>query len=1135
MSDSDCPSFEGSRLNELNDDSNSKCNNSQYDLSVNLASIKERILSDKILRNGSLTEVEDETVKQLMDYGDLVEGEMKDNTGNFSTNMNPVSNIFLADFAEESNKAEGISTHTEDCNGSELPMEMPTFESSVRNSLPSQMAEKSERKWYHSFDRIGHSDTHSDSMNSIVSYDPQKAEIDVEFVDHFSLGVPSGKVRFRNRRVRIYGEGEEQFIIEDRVVKPNEVLSPKESDLYPEGKIKARDNSYQKPKHVITVRKLSNASFSLRMFRVAYTLVAALVYGFLWVFSFQAISYLFLNIVGQQGNANFEIQFAGALMSIPVFLYGLASIMAVGGSFVIDTWQGSPFFRRVVSVSTVAMEWMCFMIFLGIPGLTIVSTLFANNDDWWQVTAGVWVACVFFWMLVFGVAVVVREVATCFTLVLWNSELLKEEAQLMNAPILARPIKIAKFAILLSQTQFYSGVREEQYLVQGYDEPPRGGYSMSSDHTPEKTNRGIYTRFTEIACSLRLFKKLDKPRRQYTVEEVRDVMPFLTAQNWSLERMSFQNKRAQNIVVVKGGPSALRPGQVQSSLLYGIVTTMLLTLAMASLLCWFTFGTGLIILLVLLFFWNQLQNVLAVVKTYLMYRTMNKPRDSADEELGENHQNDSTDVAFFQLWERVRITEPAPWFCLIMFGFELMVLFLFPLLSLFIAGNYRVGSVFVVLGVTSWLRMYFNASSVLTELGSLSNLTVLPPEKDKGKSGSDKKQDRFICIGGSRIGKSTEERLVKRKAGISQVMGSVSRNRHVHRWMFILGVWMFAVAYLLVLAYTSDDFDYKVKGVYFVSDFYYPSQPTLAYPTCQLGKGFSLPGSDATALSDYSFLSTMGYAGPSEAKPLLDQWFGPGQINDEYELVSQYRQERNTTSAPVSYKLFSFPNSPGYGIVSIRGSESLWDWVVNVDLWSGAGLAQIVRSIMPLGWMWDPILDNLVHVVNKLESDNLKKLAYYTHTTKFVEALQGGYGNGKFTTVRVTGVSMGGGIAIITGSQSGAATVAFSGPNAMLSRHNFDPPLTPEQINTRTFNVIPDRDIIARLDDHGKLYQRIQCRAEQNSLLGCHSMWRTLCEIQYQCGTNGRPIMCWCVSKYGYPEPIQNGTRTFAQACEGYL
>ena len=58
------------------------------------------------------------------------------------------------------------------------------------------------------------------------------------------------------------------------------------------------------------------------------------------------------------------------------------------------------------------------------------------------------------------------------------------------------------------------------------------------------------------------------------------------------------------------------------------------------------------------------------------------------------------------------------------------------------------------------------------------------------------------------------------------------------------------------------------------------------------------------------------------------------------------------------------------------------------------------------------------------------------------------------------------------------------------------------------------------------------CIAPNNDLFGCHSMWRSICELSYRCGSHSRPVACRCVEELGYPEPIQNGTRSFAQACQ---
>lgn len=97
----------------------------------------------------------------------------------------------------------------------------------------------------------------------------------------------------------------------------------------------------------------------------------------------------------------------------------------------------------------------------------------------------------------------------------------------------------------------------------------------------------------------------------------------------------------------------------------------------------------------------------------------------------------------------------------------------------------------------------------------------------------------------------------------------------------------------------------------------------------------------------------------------------------------------------------------------------------------------------------------------------------------------------------------------------------------MLSRKSFEPPLTVEQLDKRVINIIPDRDIVPRIDDPGNLFQKIECRAPMNSVIGCHDRLRTFCEYDFSCGSQGRPFLCLCATEYSYPEPIKSGPGPF--------
>ena len=83
-----------------------------------------------------------------------------------------------------------------------------------------------------------------------------------------------------------------------------------------------------------------------------------------------------------------------------------------------------------------------------------------------------------------------------------------------------------------------------------------------------------------------------------------------------------------------------------------------------------------------------------------------------------------------------------------------------------------------------------------------------------------------------------------------------------------------------------------------------------------------------------------------------------------------------------------------------------WDFLVDVQLWSSAALAQVVAALIPFGWIWDPVLDDLVNVVHWVESEYIREVSYYRQISNFINALlEQNYTSGdkSFHTLRVTG------------------------------------------------------------------------------------------------------------------------------------
>jgi lipase ATG15 len=303
----------------------------------------------------------------------------------------------------------------------------------------------------------------------------------------------------------------------------------------------------------------------------------------------------------------------------------------------------------------------------------------------------------------------------------------------------------------------------------------------------------------------------------------------------------------------------------------------------------------------------------------------------------------------------------------------------------------------------------------------------------------------------------------------------------------------------------------------------------MRYPTCTLSRlkgGFS---ANSTML-DFAWLSRAAYTADSETQSSLDIWFqnSPG-VTDLQDMVDEFRsREDPNNEIAVKFKAVSIPG-PEEGqttaIILIRGTKNQFDVLADVQLWSGAALLQVLRGVLPMGGIWSEIFPDLVSWINWVASTAIQKVAFYKLTTKFAEELKA---NDGFDYVQVTGHSLGGGLSLITGAQAKIPAIGISAPNALISGKSYDPPITRKDINDYGFNIIPEHDIVPKLDDVGRNWQEIGCTAELSTSGGsCHMPIRSLCEIQYTCGSGNRPVICECVTKYGYPEPVSlNGEQS---------
>jgi lipase ATG15 len=926
--------------------------------------------------------------------------------------------------------------------------------------------------------------------------------------DHFTLPSQSSTIRFRSSVIRVFPNNSSQFVLETHTTN--------------EGESKT------------SMRRMHDSSAGSTVLRGSYTLITIFFSGTVAVFAISFIFFLVTDLTIAAGYTSIQsitpVTAAGVFLALPVVVYGLASGLVVAGSFISDTWQGNPLMKRYCfsASSEVLFEWTLFIAYLGLPIMVVCVCLLSVTPNWWEISLLTWFASVAALFVIYAFTIAYFETRVCLTLV----STLGEEDQSNWKTFLQ--------CIVLHQTAVYAGYKRITCFCKGTTHiHSSDGGDILRDTYHER--RALYTRWTMWSFIStpntwrQLHHVLEEPFRLTPIAEIQGVRTVFSATSWNLEKV-YCRPREDRLVAVVRGPDAMSIPQLRSSLACALVAKVLGLLLCVSILVYIEAGTNVILIFsaVALVF-GLIPSVLQSTRLYKLFRSLaaniragadTEEKDTSERGLSnadvegvaeaketEEQPTDNpldSDVIYL-VSDKFRVTKPRLFLSWAIFAVEVGFLFVWPISSLYQLGNIVIATMFLCMAIFSFLRRYVNPATALQEVGSI-----------------------------KKAHKKDDQQDWRREARTSSILDDVTINRARHHWIVALALIVISflvLCFLTIVASNNtsadsrdavpDPNDFAEQPGTYLYDFEYLPNKELSYPSCTIGTDF-LPYSSISQLIDFSFLALMGYKSTSVTQLDLDSWFGAGNATDMVDVVQGFRNVTNTLESPVSYKLIKFKDG-GPAVVTIRGTAEIWDLFADAQLWSTAALMQVLRISVPFGGTWTPIMDELIRAVAFLQSGTLGKIAFYKETTAFVEFLEqlpeidGG--------IMVTGHSLGGGLAMITGAQTGVPSVGISGPNALLSRKAFEPQLSEDAINRYTFNVIPDRDLVARVDDVARLKQNIKCTAPMNSLLGCHDSERTLCELMVSCGSQSRPPICKCAQDFGYPEPTPTGSRTFAEAC----
>lgn len=120
----------------------------------------------------------------------------------------------------------------------------------------------------------------------------------------------------------------------------------------------------------ILMRIVNDRSYAFGFLRAAYTLMAVTMGGFLFILGVNLLLYVFIDLATRLGvtdNGDLEVvNFLGALLSVPIYVYSLAMGMTLCGAFVRDTYYGHPFLRSF-GMGIATTDWIAFTICSNVP------------------------------------------------------------------------------------------------------------------------------------------------------------------------------------------------------------------------------------------------------------------------------------------------------------------------------------------------------------------------------------------------------------------------------------------------------------------------------------------------------------------------------------------------------------------------------------------------------------------------------------------------------------------------------------------------------------------------------------------------------------------------------------------------
>eukprot|EP01084_Bolivina_argentea_P060889 111230_1 len=289
------------------------------------------------------------------------------------------------------------------------------------------------------------------------------------------------------------------------------------------------------------------------------------------------------------------------------------------------------------------------------------------------------------------------------------------------------------------------------------------------------------------------------------------------------------------------------------------------------------------------------------------------------------------------------------------------------------------------------------------------------------------------------------------------------------------------------------------------------SLPT--YPICDM----VLRNNQYLTAMDLVYLTKTAYFANSTHE-ILNQfsiWFGH-QYNESWNVSTLSVYNDNVTFYHIKNHQYNFD------LIAVRGTDDSLDIMEDISLWSEVSTFQIFSLLIPLTDLF-PL--NFIQYFVKISSfsehiisPNIREKydePVYEYIKRNIMTKGDDY-------VIVAGHSLGGGIAQIVAAKlfeydrnglDNIISFGLSSPGTLYSSTKFG--FSTDSLDKTSVSVLPRRDIVSMVDEHGGIVQEIECDAKMVD--GCHYAQTSFCEMYEQCGNetirNVTFTQCVCIGK----------------------